>query len=766
MLAAWALLSGGLVWGALKAEVSTDYRIFFSRQDPRLAALLSVEQVFTKTDNIAFIVRPKQGEVFTPDALAAIQELTRAGWKLPFASRVDSLTNFQVSRADGDTLTVSDLVGTAAAELTPDDLARIRATAVSEPLLYGLLLAKDAQAAGVNITLRLPQKDPTEVNLAAAAARTLLAEVSARHPGLEVRASGMALMNDAFMETSLKDMSFVFPLMGLVIFLALALILRSGFATACVSLIVGLSGVATVAIAGIFNFPLTPPSAAAPTIVLTLAVADSVHIALAVGAGMRKGLGQEDAIREAIRLNLKPMIMTASTTMFGFLGLDFAAAPPMWHLANMTTLGIGLAFLASITLLPALLSLRPLTIPEEREIGQRFMHKLGDLVVAQRWPLIVGGIGLSVALGAVAFSLESNDQFLQYFDRSVPFRADTEYFLDHLTGIYTVDYQVGSAGPSEVTNPEYLRMLDGFVTFLRAQPEVKHVYGITDILKRVNQSLHHDDPTEYGLPGSQELASQYLLLYELSLPFGLDLTDRVNLDKSATRVTVTLGDLSSNQLRAFADRTEGWLHQHAPKESWTHAISPAVIFSHLSVENSRSMMQGNLFTLLLVSAGMILTLRSFRLGIISLIPNLMPIAIAYGVWAIFVGEVNICASAAGSIALGIVVDDTIYSLHKYQLARAHGESNEQAVRGMLNGVGPSVIATALVLLAGFGVLILSGFQMTNYLGLLVMLVLGPGLLADLFVLPPLMLVFDENFFRRAAPRLVGVEVAPAKVGES
>ncbi|MCA9555637.1 MAG: MMPL family transporter, partial [Myxococcales bacterium] len=699
---ATALVALAWVGLAAHAAFSTDYRIFFAPEDPRRQALEHAERLFTRSDNIAFLVAPHEGEVFTQDALRAVDELTKAGWKLPFAGRVDSVTNFQHARLvpgdEEEELVVGDLVPDVAA-LDAAGLTAVRATALAEPVLAGSLVAKDAGAAGVNVTLRLPGAAPDEVVRAARAARALAHEVAARHPDLEIRVSGMAMMNEAFMAASIEDMSSVFPLMGLAMVGLLWLLLGSGAATASALAVVLFAALSTLGAAPIFGYPLTPPSAAAPTIVLTLAMADAVHIIVSTNRLILQGRPRRVAVEEALVGNFEPVLFTSLTTMVGFLCLNFAEAPPFAHLANMTATGVVMALLASVTFLPALLVLVPLTPTARAGWGDRAAQRLSRFVLRARRPLAVGGVALSLGLGVAATTLESNDQFLQYFDDSISFRPDTERFMEELTGIYTMDFAVPARGGAQVTDPAYLADMAGFAAWLRAQPEVLHVYTVTDTLQSLSRLLG-----DGAMPKDPQLTAQYLLLYEMSLPFGLDLNDRVSLDRSTLRVTVTLDDLSSGALIAFADRSEAWLTRNAPHAEHAAGISPALVFSHLAERNTAAMMRGNLLTLVLISLCLMFVLRSFGVGLLSLIPNVMPIVATYGVWALVFGEINIVASVAGAIALGIIVDDTIHVLSKYQRLRRSGREPEAAAQLAVASAGPALVVTTCVLLVGFAIL--------------------------------------------------------------
>lgn len=745
LLATLTLCFVGLT-GLLRAHFSTDYRIFFSSEDPGLESFQRLETVFTKTDNVLFVVNNPGGTIFERDALAAIEELTSGGWKLPFASRADSLTNFPYAESDGDDLSVHPLME------PKTSTQQVQARAEAEPILVGSLLSRDSRSAGVNVTLRLPRVTPDEVPQVTAAARALVQEVKARHPGLEVRATGMAFVNDAFMQTSIQDMAVMLPLMVLVMLVAMGLMLRSALATLAVAAVIALSAGLAMAAAGWLGYPLSPTSVAAPMIVLTVAIADGVHMVSAMLDYRREGFSKPDAITAALRGNLEAVTYTWLTTVVGFLCLNSSDAPPVLHLANMSSLGVTFAFVLSVTLLPSLLMLLPVQTPARTSEGRhRFFGWLGGVVLRNRRGVLVGAVLLTLTSGFVASRLETNDEFIGYFDASLPFRKDVDFAMAHLTGIYRLEFQLGAEGPQGVTEPAYLERVDAFANWLRQQPEVQHAWGIQDIIKRVHQVSVGGASR---LPETREGAAEALLLYGLSLPVGLELTDRLTVDQSASRLTVTVRDMSTREMTAFAARAEGWLKSHAPKSMWTTATGPVVIFSALSERNARGMLKGDLWSLVLISICMVLVLRSVRLGLISVIPNLIPIVVGYGLWWVAVGQLNIVGTIAGSISLGIIVDDTIHFLTKYRTLLADGRhSPEQAMQQTLEHVGPAMISTSVVLALGFGVLTLSHFQMTSHLGWLSALIVGIAPLADLVVAPALVLALTQHKRDEAAVSL-------------
>ena len=319
------------------------------------------------------------------------------------------------------------------------------------------------------------------------------------------------------------------------------------------------------------------------------------------------------------------------------------------------------------------------------------------------------------------------------------------FTTENLTGVYQIEFSLESGESGGISNPGYQGKVEAFAAWFRKQPNVVHVNAFTDIMKRLNENMHRDDPAYYRLPDSRELAAQYLLLYEMSLPYGLDLNNQINVDKSATRFTVTVSDISSEELRDLSERGEAWLQKHTPPEMHATGSGPMIMFAHISRLNIRSMLQGSTLALIGISLLMIVALRSIRLGLISLIPNLIPAAIAFGVWGATSGVVNIGLSIVIGMTMGIVVDDSIHFMSKYRRARREKNLNEaEAVRYAFSSVGIALVVTSVILVVGFGILSTSAFDMNAGMGKMTAITIVVALLVDFFFLPPLLMVLDKK----------------------
>lgn len=744
--------------GARFLEFTTDYRVFFSKENPQLQAFEELQDVYSKNDNVLFVIAPKDGKVFTRETLATVEWLTEAAWQLPYSSRVDSITNFQYTYADADDLVVSNLIENADT-FSNQQLARVKKVALAEPLLINRLISPRAHVTGVNATIILPGKGLHEVPEVVAKARELVDQAKAENPSVDIYLTGVVMMNNAFPEASQKDLASLVPLMYLVVIIVLALTLRSVSGTILTMLVTMMSVVTAMGLTGWLGIKMTPPSASAPTIILTLAIADSVHILVTLLSEMRGGKGKYAAIVEALRVNVQPVFLTSLTTVIGFLSMNFSDAPPFRDLGNIVAMGISAAFVYSVLFLPATMAVMPLRV-SRGPVGTASMDRFAEFVIQNRRRLLWGMTLVILVLIAFIPRNQLNDQFVKYFAESIPFRTDTDFSVANLTGIYQVQYSLNAGSSGAISDPAYLKTLDEFANWYRRQPEVIHVNTLTDTMKRLNKNMHGDDAKWYRIPEERELAAQYLLLYELSLPFGLDLNNQINVDKSATRVTATLKNLTTKEVLSLETRAQQWLRDNAPAHMSAHGASPTIMFSYIGYRNIRSMLFGSFVALILISGLILLATRSIKIGLVSVLPNLLPAGMAFGLWGLLVGQVGLALSVVATMSLGIVVDDTIHYLSKYLRARREQNLNApDAVRYAFHTVGTALWVNTLILVAGFSVLAFSAFELNSGMGLLTAITIALALLADFLFLPPLLMKLEERKYETTAAAVADTPAA-------
>jgi uncharacterized protein len=735
-----AIGSGG---GNLK--FNNDYHIFFDEDNPQVVAFDGLQEKYTKDDNAFIVIAPKDGNVFTKKTLAAVEELEQMAWQTPYSTRVDALSNYQHTRSVGDDMYVEPLASDMENK-TDSALAYIKKIALREPLLKNRLVNEKGSVTAVNVTVNLPADSMDAPMEVMNHVRTMVALWNEKYPDYDTYISGIVMMNGSFAELSMGDMATLVPIMFLVILLTVFITTRSISSMFTSLFVLFFSIMAAMGMAGWMGVELTGPSSSAPTMIMTLAIADSIHLLVTMLQLMRKGMAKRDAIVESIRVNFMPVFITSITTIIGFLTLNFAEGAPFHDLGNITAMGVAAAFILSVVLLPALVAILPfkVKVKEAKEEKTILLDGLANFVINKYKPILIVSILVVLGISYLSIKNELNNKFVEFFDESVAFRADTDFISDNLTGIYNLEYSLGSGEADGISSPAYLKKLNEFEDWFKTQPEVIHVNSFSEIMRRVNASMHGDDVNYYKVPTNKQQAAQFLLLYEMSLPYGLDLNNQINVDKSETRFTVTLDNVSSNEMMALTAKAEQWLRDNAPEHMFSHGISTALMFSHITKTNMDSMLQSGLGALVLISLILIFALRSFKYGMISLIPNVTPIAVAFGIWYMLVGEINMAVTVVLGMTLGIVVDDTIHLLSKYIRARREmDKSPEEAIRYAFHTVGRAIVVTTVVLVAGFSVLMQSNFGFNSDMGKLTAITIAVALILDLLLLPALLLSIDK-----------------------
>jgi predicted RND superfamily exporter protein len=734
-----------LAYGARYATVSSDYRYFFGEDNPQRTAFESLQNVYSKDDSVLMTVTPRDGQVFKTETLAGLQYLTSESWKLPFVTRVDSITNFQYTHANGDDLVVQDLIRAEDLATNPgnDLLARLKAIALSEPLLKDRLINKQASVTGINIKMTFPGNSPFEVPEAAEAARQLSAQFKQMFPGHEVHLSGMVMLNDAFNEAGIRDVMTLMPIMYLLITVMLFIFIRNVTGVITTLGVVILSIVAGVGFSGWVSIPITPPSSISPTVIMTLAIAHSIHFLKTLLKTMGKGIGKEQAIVESLRQNLRPVFLTSLTTIIGFLSLNFSDTPPFHDLGNITAVGVAVAFLLSIGFLPAIVSLARIKPGKIKNPDNRLAARYSAWLERKSTPISLTMVFVTVVLGMQIGNIRINDQFVGYFDNTIRFRPDSEYTIANLTGVYQLNFDMKSGESQGIADPEYLNHLDRFAQYMRTIPGVVHVTSISDTFKRLNRNMHGDDESYYRLPEQRDLAAQYLLLYEMSLPYGLDLNNQINVSKSSSRVIVTMEEVPTSRILEISALASDWLNHNTPEVMHAEATSPTVMFSHITERNIHAMLWGTLIAFSLITLIMIIALKSVKYGLLSLLPNVIPATLAIGTWSLLVGEAGFSIAFVASVTLGIIVDDTVHFLSKFNYARQTGSNTRESVQYALEHVGGALISTSIILVVGFSVLMLSGFKLNFVLGALSALTIAIALLVDFTLLPAILRLTDK-----------------------
>ena len=730
--------------GISRITISNDTRVFFAEQNPDYQALTALEHTYTKEQSILFVLAPKDGDVFTRDALAAAVQLTEASWRIPYAIRVNSLTNYPQIHVEGDDLIVGDLVRDPNA-LSDAQLAQIRQTALSSAALVRRLISPQGHVTSVYVSLVTPADNPGAVPEVAEYAQQLARDLRARHPDIDCHLTGSVMIDHAFAQASRRDVMTLVPAAFVVMTVLVGIALGSFYGTLAAVVVTVLSMVAALGLIGWLGVPLNAVSVGAPGLMLTLAVADNVHVLTTMFRLIREGHTKHEAIARSLQINLKAIFLTNVTTILGFLSMNFSESPPFRDLGNLVGVGVAIDLVNSLLLLPALTAVLPLSARLARERAPRVnLERLADFVIGRRRLLLGSMLALVAVTSLGILGIELNDNFLTYFDDTFEFRRATDFLMKNLSGWDIIEYSLSSGQSGGIAEPEYLAMVDRFADWYRRQPKVTYVATVANTIKRLNADMHGGDPNYYRIPDQRELAAQYLLLYELSLPFGQDLNSQIDVDKSATRFTVILQSMSANELCRMDKLAVQWLEANAPRHMFTTGTGLSLIWARITQRNIGSMLFASFLEIVTISGLMLLAIRSLKFTAIFLIPNLVPPFIAFGLWGMMKGQVGLSLSVVVAMTLGIIVDDTIHFFVKYFAARReHAMSPEQAVRYAFSTAVAAIGVTTVVLISGFLVLALSHYRMMSEMGMMCAMVIALALMCDFFLTPALLMKFDR-----------------------
>jgi predicted RND superfamily exporter protein len=539
--------------GLPKLYFDSSYRLYFEKENPQLLELEAIEATYTESHNVIIVVAPEDGNVFTARTLEAIEQLTTAAWQIPFSRRVDSITNFQHTTATEDDLIVADMVKDAAS-YNAEDLLKVRTAVLAEPALLRRLISETGHVTGVNITLSMPVDERTTATPQVAAyARKIANELESEYPELTTYISGIVMLDNSFSESAIHDFAVLVPI-SFVLMMVLISILVGGIAGTFVTMLIIIASViAAMGVTGYIGFPLSGQSTSGPIIILTVAVANCVHVLVSFVHGLHKGESKKEAMEESLRINLQPVFLASATTAIGFTSMNFSEVPPFAHLGTIVSLGVVFSFILTITFMPAVMTLLP---SRRRKLDvestdEQFMTKFADFVIRKKQVLLWSTLLVFAAIIANVPRNEINEVFVHYFGESIPFRGDTDFMMENLTGVYVVDYSLETGNSGDINNPEFLQDVEKLSTWLESHPSTIHVDRFTTIMKRLNKNMHGDNDDFYTLPDSRELSAQYLLLYEMSLPYGLDINNQIDVDKSSTRIAHTTKLISSSQTIAI-----------------------------------------------------------------------------------------------------------------------------------------------------------------------------------------------------------------------
>jgi len=736
------LLVAAAATGFPHIKANFTHTAFFRAEDPMLAEFDKFERQFGNDDAVAVVVHSPSG-VFDLDTATLLQELTEEMWQVPWVIRVDSLANFNWVHAYEDDIEVEPLIPDDI-ELDEQILAERRKVALEHESVPDYLVSRDGKTALVYARLKPGFETPPDTTVVVGAVRETIERI--KRTDHEIFITGGPVINFSFQESTQIDMQKLMPMVLGAAFLFLIVLLRTVGGVVLPFVTMLFSVACAVAFAGHFGFEINSVTFMLPFIMIAVAIADSVHVLSTFVRGRLRGLDKIEATRYSLRKNLVPTILTSLSTSAGFFSFVTSDLKPVLGVGVLAGAGTIMAWFITYLIMGPLMRwfpsrIKPSGHQEELKRPSTRMARYTEWLQANKW--IVIGVYAAICAGAIGlatFNTVNSDPY-KYFAKEYPLRQANDFIIDNLSGTAVFEMRISAKEEEGIKEPAFMKAAEEFEKRITDMDGVAKTVSIVDILRQTNRSLNGGDQSAYALPDTKEAIAQELFLYQMSLPQGMDVNNILTVKNDAIRVTVISSITDSASWTRTAKRFEAIGAELGLDVTVTGKTK---LYQSMNGYVVRSFIESLLIAVLLVSVILIVAFKSFKLGLLAMIPNVIPLIVGGAVLKILDHPLDIGTVLVSSVCLGIAVDDTIHMLSNYLVNRREGRTATDAVGMVLTHTGPALIVTTAVLVAAFGSMGLGTFVPNVYFGIMTASVLTAALVTDLTFLPAVLLIRAEQ----------------------
>lgn len=725
--------------GASRLTSNFSYRIWFAEGSHRLALFDSFERRFGNDELSVLVVHSPSG-IFDKDSAELLIQLTEEVWRVPEVIRVDSLSNFNWVHGEEEELIVEPLIPDDM-ELTEELLQERKKLAIEHPSILNYLISEDAKTAIIYARMA-PQIDGTPNFKIIADGMRAVVKKHENHTDHSFYLTGNTFLTHAFNESSQRDAEILMPIVFAMTLLFLILTLRQVGGVLIPIGIIALTIAGTLGAVGWWGMVLGTLTMIVPQFMIAISIAVIVHVLVAYYQYLSLGLEKKEAVDLAFSKNLRPTLLTSLSTTIGFLSFTTSEIPQIAEMGQMAAVGAILSWILTYWLVPPILILLPK--PKRLKRSKHSPEHVGDpsprairytdFVFKHRNPIMIGFVILCGASIYSASTIEVNSDPFSYFDPKYSLSIANHFIEDHVGGSVGPEIIIESGEKEGIKKPDFLNRVEKLQNWIDGHEFVTKTVSVVDILKDMNKNLNEGRPEEYRLAQDRKEIAEQLFLYTMNLPQGMDLNDRMTLENDAIRVTA-MWDLHKTkrtlQFKRDLERkaTELGLVARVTGKTILYAgNNPLVVNSFIS---SMSL------AVLLVSLLLIIGLKSFPIGLLSMIPNAIPLVLGASLLPMFGQSLDIGTVIVGSVCLGIAVDDTIHFLSTFRKQIQLGYNSRQAVAYIMTYTAPALITTTLVLVAAFFTFTLALFVPNQNFGKFVAIILAIALITDLTFLPAL-----------------------------
>ena len=738
-----AVISVLLATGITRTSFNTSLEALLSKSDPYLDELFLMDEAFPSPLEVRFaFVAEGSDTVFNKKLLTAIDDLKDNYSTIPFANRLTTILDY-VSPETQSKLFIKTL-----RSYSEEQLVEVADAALADRLLTANLLSDDAALTFAIITTNsqgISDDDRLDI---ANAALLLRDELRSRHPDVQILANSEAMLEQSSQKAMVDDLTNLMPFVILACVLAICYCFRSATLGICILTHVLFTLLCTIGSLGYLGFSFNSISIIAPLVLVIVAVANSVHIISIYKQAIHRGSAKVHAMHESISHNFKPVSLAALTTAIGFSSLNMCSSPAIQEFGQIVALGIVFAYLLTLLLLPAVL----IWMTSKREViastGVSFMEgtlqKISEITRSKDVPIFWSCTFLAIVTFALLPLNETDFNRLDFIAGDTDIKQYYDEVSDHYNRGPALNYGIEIQTEWSAIDPDFLRKVERFGFWLNEQPQVESSASVVDVVKTIHRVQNDQDEAFNVVPDDFDTVANYLLAYALIQNDDFPLFSFVNTDFSMINLFINAVPMSNQELIDFDVSVTEKFQQDFPEAKLLHG-SGILLFSRMDELVTIELLQGYSISLLLITISLMIGMRSFYFGMLSIIPNLLPATIVFGFWALFVGQLDPFVMMLFSISIGLVVDDTVHLLSHYLEKRRAGIDKTGAIDYAIKTAGPALSITTIVLALGTTILIGANTIYFQQAAKLLVPIVVLALLLDLFYLPTILRRFDKNF---------------------
>lgn len=721
---------------------------YFVEHDPNLLAYNRLIERFGEPEHLVIGIPARKGDtdVFQAETIRMIDELSTFLEDHRHISLVRSLSKYQYTHDDNGMMATDDLFEEVD-ELADDPtlLNAARDIMATEQLALGKLITPDFQHTQIVArNVYIPGENQHKVELVNEV-RDFIAEQGYVERGYTLHLSGEPYIGERFQTLTERDMAWINPTMGVIILVILTLMFRT-FSGTLAPLVVILSTMLLItSIQGIMRWPFTAVNSALIPTVIILAIGTAVHVLVEFFHFRRQGNAPKDAVEKTISDLFFPVLFTCLTTSIGFVALSVTELAPVREFAGLAAIAPLIIFLLSMSTFPAVLSFireQPLKIGENGQTSPvgRFLNFLPSWISRKRKTLAVTGLIFATFSIYSVSHIKVDANIANYFKQHSAVNLGLNYFNEHFKGISNFEVIVDTGEDDGIKNPELLQRVDALQTAFESYDETGEATSIIDFYKQINQALNEDKPNAFALPTSREMAAQFLLLYENTGP-DEDLSDLKDFNNRFLRMQVPVINMNESRATALLKNIYAILEKDF-SDLELEVTGGIVMNNAQNVYVNNGMFQSFGIAILVIGLCFILLFRSFKYGLIALIPSIIPVLLTGGLISMAGISMDLGTMIVGAMTIGIAVDDAIHLMSRYLLMRKRGYGVHESIQYAMHTSGRAVMLTSLILVSGFSVMLLGSFVSYIYVGLFSAMIMSFALVGDLIFMPAMLYVVD------------------------